>query len=211
MTNISLISKNPIIFQFTVDSKTNICLKLKENTYEYEIKDLSHCDLGIKQLKEEIKWLKLESKTQTYISNRLAEYEKLLINPKYPDHFIFFNINEDVIDSYIVDESKQSFGFSERYTINQKEFEEFKNLQTLFQPEIKLNSLIQIKSTSLSEPTIHLVFFEREKEKVFKNFILIWDKGDKISNFHWNILFWRTLQIIGLYLDILINKAVFFP
>lgn len=49
----------------------------------------------------------------------------------------------------------------------------------------------------------------RENETLFKNFILVWDKGDTISTFHWNILFWRTLQIIGFYLDILINKAVF--
>lgn len=211
ITNISLISKNPIIFQFTVDSKTNICLKLKENIHEYEIKHLSHCDIVTNQSKEEIKWLKLDSKTQTFISNRLVEYEKLLINPKDPNHFIFFNSNEDVIDSYFVDELKQSFDFSERYTAKQKEFEEFKNLQTLFQSEFKLNSLIQIKSTSLKEPKIHLVFFERESEVVFKDFILTWDKGEEVSNFHWNILFWRAIQIASFYADILINKAIFFP
>lgn len=206
ITSIALISKNPMIFQFSVDSKTNICLKLKDNIYEYDIKDLSRCNKNTNESKENIKWLKLESKTQTYISNRLMEYEKMLINSNDSNQFLFSKKNEDSIESYIIDEEKKTFNYSEHYTKTQDEIKELTGQYY----NTNLNSLIQIKSTSISEP-IHLIFFERENETLFKNFILVWDKGDTISTFHWNILFWRTLQIIGLYLDILINKAVFSP
>ncbi len=215
---IKLEGNNPYIVHFYMLGGDDLCLDLINVRYRYQMRHLQTCPEEEALLPAESKWAIDKIWSGKYFADEFQKQGRVFYNPNFPDSILIVRFKnnwsksgfERTLDVYSINPISRELLPSKSFKENQKEFQDYLEVDKDKLIENKFNVLLHIQSSNSNQS--HILLFSNTNFEGRTSISLLWDKN--IVNDpkgEYVLLFWELImQPIGLVADIATLPFQFF-